>query len=158
MEKHIEIAGFIPCSAADGPGVRSVLFLQGCRRNCPGCHNQALWQHGGGSLRPVSQVVEELLLSCRNRRLTISGGEPLEQPEALECLTSRLAENSFELCLYTSFDAEDVPPGVLGQLRYLKTGPFAQEHTDPPKPFVGSNNQRFYRVRKEGENICLSEI
>lgn len=158
MEKIIELAGFIPASAADGPGVRSVLFLQGCCQNCPDCHNQAIQKHGQGISHPISQVAEDLLVRCRNRKLTISGGEPMEQVEALMELVSLLAERGFDLCLYTSFEVEKVPSAILKHLHYLKTGPFLREYIEPPKPYVGSNNQRIYCVSRKGGTLCLSEI
>lgn len=159
MEQEVRVAGFIPASASDGPGIRSVLFLQGCSRRCPGCHNESLQNPGGGQCVPCSGLLDDMRTMCRNKRLTISGGEPLEQPEALLALLKDLAKEGFELCLYTGFKAEQVPPEIMKYLRYLKTGPFEERAQYPPKPFVGSNNQTFYQVehRKDGM-IWLTEI
>lgn len=67
----------------DGPGVRFVVFLQGCPLRCRYCHNPDTWECGGG--RPVTSAeVMKAILSCRNflsGGVTLSGGEPLVQPE-----------------------------------------------------------------------------
>lgn len=67
----------------DGPGVRFVVFLQGCPLRCRYCHNPDTWECGGG--RPVTSAeVMKAILSCRNflsGGVTLSGGEPLAQPE-----------------------------------------------------------------------------
>ena len=158
MNKTIEIAGFIPASAADGPGIRSVLFLQGCSQFCPDCHNASFQEHGQGILYPIDKLVNYIVTHCKTRKLTISGGEPMEQLEQLNELIHLLVEKDFNLCLYTSYEYEMVPDFILKQIHYLKTGPFLREYINPPKPFVGSNNQKFYHIlRKDGE-ICLLEI
>lgn len=159
MEREIRVAGFIPTSASDGPGIRSVLFLQGCSRHCPGCHNKPLQNASGGQCVLCSKLADDMRIMCRNRKLTISGGEPLEQPEALLVLLEKLAKEHFELCLYTGCEAKQVPQKIMRYLHYLKTGPFVETAQYPPKPFVGSNNQIFYQVEhgKDG-TIWLTEI
>ena len=152
MEEMIRIAGFNKSSAADGPGIRSVLFFQGCSRGCPDCHNQNINNKEGGLLTSVEEMVSFLKKNCHNKKLTISGGEPLEQPEGLRCLMSALKDEGFDLCLYTGFDRKFVPPEIIENLHYLKTGIFKKEAVYPPKPFVGSNNQIFTEIEIERMN------
>lgn len=68
----------------DGPGIRYVLFFQGCRLNCLYCHNPDTRMLGGGRLMSVAEVMAEIQsyrAFIRNGGVTLSGGEPLLQPE-----------------------------------------------------------------------------
>ncbi len=143
MEEELIIAGFIKTSTADGPGVRSVLFFQGCSRGCPSCHNQNISRKEGGIKVSVSNIVSYIKKHCKNRKLTISGGEPLEQLSGLLELLQELKSDEFDLCLYTGFEKADIPQSVINNLHYLKTGRFIKDKIYPMKPFCGSNNQEF---------------
>ncbi len=74
----------------DGPGIRYVLFLQGCGLRCQYCHNPDTWQMGGGKLMDSEEVMADILTYrnfIRSGGVTLSGGEPLLQPEfALDIL------------------------------------------------------------------------
>lgn len=82
--KYLELAGWKINSCDDGPGIRTVLFLQGCSLKCPGCHNEKIQEREGGYLMDLNQVYTEIIKKCHNKRLTISGGEPLEQWDSLK--------------------------------------------------------------------------
>lgn len=143
----LEIAGWLAGSFDDGPMVRTVLFLQGCSRGCPGCHNAKTHAHGGGTLCSVAEIVAEAKRLCRNRHITISGGEPLEQLPALRHLLRALHAEGFDICLYTGWDMERVPQDLLPYLSYLKTGHFIADLRQADLQYVGSANQHFYRVK-----------
>ena len=64
----IECAGWIDNSCGDGPGIRSVLFLQGCTRNCPGCQNSGIKQHGNGKRIAIQDIVRLIDEKCFNRK------------------------------------------------------------------------------------------
>ena len=98
--RYLEVAGWKKNSCDDGPGIRSVLFLQGCSMNCPGCHNRDIQKRGEGSLMSIDEIISFVESRCHNKRITISGGEPLEQWEALEKLLISLKEKGFDICLY----------------------------------------------------------
>lgn len=142
-ENEVRIAGFLKTSAADGPGVRSVLFFQGCSRNCPGCQNAGISSSDGGVKLPMSELVDLIRAECGNRRLTISGGEPLEQYPALLELTGILKEDGFDLCVYTGAELKDVSEELLKNLHYIKTGRYVEELRTSDTPFYGSKNQTF---------------
>ncbi len=147
MKKNVlEIAGWTTGSFDDGPGIRTVLFLQGCSRNCPGCHNAKTHRHGGGLLQSVDEVVEQARKLCRNKKITISGGEPMEQPEGLLRLLTRLRGGGFDICLYTSWSASRIPPAILRRIDYLKTGHFVKELRQAGLQYVGSANQKMFHV------------
>ena len=89
----------------DGPGVRFVVFLQGCPMRCLYCHNPDTWDPGGG----VPTTVEELLAQyARNEAfyrkggITVTGGEPLLQIEFVTALFREAKRRGIHTCLDTS--------------------------------------------------------
>ena len=102
-KNEIRIAGLLKTSVADGPGVRSVLFLQGCSRNCPGCQNAGISTLDGGINLPIDDLVGIIRAECKNRKLTISGGEPLEQYSALLELTGERATEAVVDSVFAQF-------------------------------------------------------
>jgi anaerobic ribonucleoside-triphosphate reductase activating protein len=69
-------------SIVDGPGIRTVIWTQGCPHNCPGCHNPETHNFNGGFEMDVNELKEQLS-SLRNQDgITLSGGEPMMQPVA----------------------------------------------------------------------------
>lgn len=142
---NIEIAGWKKTSCDDGPGIRSVLFLQGCSMNCPGCHNSVAQKHGEGTIVGAQDLLNFLLTNCHNRRITISGGEPLEQWDDLKVLLRHLKEKGFDICLYTGWEMEAVPRDVFLYTDYIKCGSFKHELRSEGIHYVGSMNQRMYK-------------
>ncbi len=134
-------------SLCDGYGYRTVVFLQGCNLHCHGCQNKSTWDLDKGTLISVSDLANILRKKAKNKKITISGGEPLLQKEALLELLEELKD--FDLCLYTGHELEDVPQEILRYLKYIKVGRFIQEQRTSTTPFVGSKNQKFVRVYHE---------
>ena len=130
-------------SLCDGIGYRTVLFLQGCDLHCKGCQNPSTWDITKGKIIDVKELSRTLRSRCFNKELTITGGEPLMQKEALLDLLKELKD--FDLCLYTGHELNEVPQDYL---KYIKVGPFVQKLKTTTKPFVGSKNQEFWEVTK----------
>ena len=89
----------------DGPGIRYVVFLQGCPMRCLYCHNPDTWDPAGGRLTDAEEIVAEI---CKNRAfyqkggLTVSGGEPLLQPEFVRELFTLAHREGIHTCIDTS--------------------------------------------------------
>ncbi len=132
-------------SLCDGPGLRTVVFLQGCKLHCAGCHNKGTWNLDGGTEYKVKELAEILRKRCPNKKLTISGGEPLLQPDAVLALCEALSD--FDLCLYTGHELCEVPERILKHLRFIKVGAFQESKRTSILPFVGSSNQSFLEVK-----------
>jgi len=101
----------------DGPGVRFVVFFQGCPLRCLYCHNPDTWDVAGGRAATVPDLMRQIE-SCRNfirsGGVTLSGGEPLAQPEFARALLERCREAGFHTALDTagSFPLEQSRPVI----------------------------------------------
>lgn len=100
------IHSFQSLGTVDGPGVRFVVFLQGCPLRCGCCHNPDTWDAAGGKEYDVSDVLARIL-RCKeyfgkDGGVTVSGGEPLLQAEFVRELFSLCRENGINTCLDTS--------------------------------------------------------
>ena len=89
----------------DGPGIRYVLFMQGCPLRCIYCHNPDTWQIDGGTPVTVDEVITEFNKNrafYKNGGITVTGGEPLLQTDFLIELFKRAREESIHTCIDTS--------------------------------------------------------
>ena len=145
-----------PCtrySAVDGPGLRLTVWFQGCRHQCPGCHNPLTHDFHGGFLSDTDTIVP-LLNDPALQGITLSGGDPMEQPEA--CLELAKAAKALhkDVWLYTGYPWEKIVErkeweALLNVLDVLVEGPFKKELADPTLPFRGSSNQRILKLKEE---------
>lgn len=89
----------------DGPGIRYVLFMQGCPMRCLYCHNPDTWDMHGGSEIEAEEVIDEI---CKNAAfykkggLTVTGGEPLVQIDFVTELFAMASAHGIDTCLDTS--------------------------------------------------------
>lgn len=132
-------------SLCDGPGYRTVLFLQGCNLRCKHCQNKTTWNMSEGKKVSVDELATNLRKVCLNKKLTISGGEPLLQKDSLLLLFKLL--NDFDICLYTGHEFKEIPEELLKYLKSVKVGPFVESLRTTTMPFIGSSNQKFIKLR-----------
>jgi len=133
----------------NGPGVRVLVFLQGCNIKCEGCHNQSTWDKDCGIEYDVGALADELNAKVRNKKVTITGGEPFFQTEAVIELTRCLYEYNFDICLYTGSNFDEVPQEILPYLRYIKVGKYKKHLRCATRPYIGSTNQEFIDLRSK---------
>ncbi|MBE1530551.1 4Fe-4S single cluster domain-containing protein [Actinomadura algeriensis] len=100
-------------SAANGPGTRFVVWAQGCTLGCAGCFNPET--HGaGGDVRTVADVAREALATSGIDGVTVSGGEPLEQPDALREFCALVRPSGLGIVVLTGFARAEIEanPGL----------------------------------------------
>ena len=147
----LRIAGTIGESIVDGPGIRYVLFTQGCPHSCVGCHNPQTHDFAGGKEVTVDTLLADITKNPFVKAVTLSGGEPFCQPAALAQLAAPLKEKGYHLMCYTGYtfeqllQKEDARP-LLEQLDLLVDGPFVLDHKNIELKFRGSDNQRVLDV------------
>ncbi len=89
----------------DGPGIRYVVFMQGCPMRCLYCHNPDSWAVDRGEERRAGEIIEEIQKYrpfLKNGGLTVSGGEPMMQREFVTCLFRMAKEKGIHTALDTS--------------------------------------------------------
>lgn len=149
----LRLGGITANSVVDGPGLRTVVFLQGCPRHCQGCHNEALLDPQAGRLVTLEEAWAAIRdsISPLTQGITFSGGDPLLQPEAVYALAQRLKEAypSLDIWLYTGYLYEEVKNlPVMELVDVLVDGPFVQAQKDLDLVFRGSTNQRLIDLAK----------
>ena len=176
------------CDIANGPGVRVVLFVSGCRHHCPGCFQPQTWDFSYG--QPFTQdTVDELLRLLQPdyiAGLTLLGGEPMEpenQPALLELV--RQVKQSYpekNIWCFSGYLYDDLAAGkigdgavtraLLGLVDVLVDGEFILARKKLQLRFRGSENQRLIDLRKteqagqvvlwtdekEGEKTCKRSV
>lgn len=154
MADTLNIAGVIGDSIVDGPGIRTVIFVQGCCHHCPGCHNPQSWAFGKGTDLTVDQLYAEVKANPLCRGVTFSGGEPFCQPLPLAVLARRLKADGYEVAAYSGYTFEELLAGTPEQRELLQTldvlvdGRFILVQRNLDLRFRGSENQRILDVSK----------
>ncbi len=147
-------------SHVDGPGKRTVLFMQGCPIHCPGCQNRHLWDLNGGKVDDTLDLSITLAnLAIKTGNVTISGGEPFAQVKALAEIVSYLKFYEVRnIIVYTGYTWEQLVSGIAGNwfdvmdaLQYIDVivdGPYRREVDDNLITYRGSRNQRPINVQE----------
>lgn len=155
----MRIAGTVQDSIVDGPGFRFTVFTQGCSHHCPGCHNPQTHDTSGGTEHTVEELLERMRSNPLTDGLTLSGGEPFEQPEECLLLAQGAHESGLNVWSYTGYLFEflrdqgtEAQKALLRELDVLVDGPFLLEQRTLSLPWRGSRNQRVIDVPKSLEN------
>lgn len=143
---HLQVAHLVPRTQAEGPGLRTAVWVQGCSIRCPGCCNPELFTTRGGTSMAVEHVVQA---AEGTQGITVVGGEPFEQAAGLAALAS--ARGDLSLVVFSGYRREHLEAracpdtqAVLAQLDVLVDGPYDRQRPDPHRRFVGSTNQRIH--------------
>lgn len=166
MDTYIRIAGIINESIVDGPGIRMVVFAQGCRHNCPGCHNPETHSFDGGTLVSVDSIIEQAKRNPLLDGITFSGGEPFEQAEAFAVLAREAKKINLDIMTYTGYTYEYIMANsaghrgwaeLLNETDILVDGRYEEEKRNLLLKFRGSENQRIIDVKrsKAGNRIIV---
>ena len=139
---------------ADGLGVRTTVFVSGCRRHCPGCQNPETWDFDYGE-RFNWQVEQMLIDSLRPswiQGLTICGGEPFEaENEAVLIPFLQRVRREMpgkDIWIYSGYTLEELQGRELLQyVDVLVDGEFLKDQKDAGLAFRGSRNQRIIRLK-----------
>lgn len=150
MTTTLEIAGVAERTEAEGPGLRFAVWVQGCTLGCPGCCNPQMFVPGRGR-RVEIDALDAAIAAAQSRHgiegITILGGEPLQQIDAVADLCAKVCRRSLGVVVFTGYtlaEARALPgfAGLWGNLDTLVDGRFDAKHGDRTRRVIGSSNQR----------------
>lgn len=137
-------------SIVDGQGIRMVIWSQGCKMACPGCHNPETHNPCGGQEYDIEELKKEITKYAKyHQGITLSGGDPFLQPEANKELADHAHSLGLDVWAYCGKTYEQLQDNVLlSSCDVLVDGPFIKELRDITLAFRGSSNQRIVNVQQ----------
>lgn len=148
----LNLSDILTDSIVDGPGIRTVIFSQGCPHHCPGCHNPSTWAFEGGTCMSEEDILHIVQSNPLCKGVTFSGGEPFAQAEGFTKLAILLKEHGYEVASFSGYTFEQLLQGSEAQKQLLKhidiliDGPFLLAERSLSVSFRGSKNQRILDV------------
>ncbi len=152
--KPIRIASIVDETEAEGPGRRFAVWVQGCAIRCEGCCNPGMFDPLGGSLVTPALLLARLdRVRGRVEGVTLLGGEPFEQAEALAPFAEGARSRGLSVMAFSGHLLEDLrvdrPSGaraLLAAVDLLVDGPFRAGVPETARRWSGSANQRFHHL------------
>lgn len=164
----LRIFGTADDSIVDGPGIRFAVFTQGCKHNCPGCHNPEAQPFDGGRVVELAALYTKIEENPLLSGITLSGGEPFEQAASLLEMVRWAKDKGLNVWAYSGYLWEELISGkptedakaLLQEVDVLVDGRFVQAEASYTLKWRGSANQRIINVPASlaaGE-VCLLEM
>lgn len=153
----LRIAGIVEESIVDGPGIRFVIFTQGCFHNCNGCHNPQTHDVNGGKIIDICDIVSKIEEDPLLKGITLSGGEPFLQAASLSNLIDSIDTKKLDVITYTGYTYEELLENatkennfmeLLNRTDILIDGRFEIDKKKEGLKFRGSSNQRAIDVKE----------
>ena len=153
----MRVAGLVHDSIVDGPGLRFVVFAQGCDIHCEGCHNPDTQDFSGGKEMPLSEIISQMTGNPLTDGLTLSGGEPFLQAADCARIAEAACKKGLNIWLYSGHTFEELvekasaSPDVKKLLELsdvLVDGRFSLSERSLSLKWRGSRNQRVLDVPK----------
>lgn len=149
MNQTIRIYMIAPCSEALGPHKRFIVWVQGCHKRCKGCIAPDSWALDGGELMDVKVLADQIIMQKDIEGITISGGEPFLQQQALCSLISTVREQKYiGVIIYTGMNYSDIKDTDLAKMSDIIIDGEYREDLNDDKSLRGSSNQNI---------VCLTE-
>jgi anaerobic ribonucleoside-triphosphate reductase activating protein len=160
---EIRLHAFEPASRANGPGLRAVIWFQGCTLRCPGCFNPATHDPQGGYQSDTEDLAAGILaLGHSIEGVSISGGEPFQQPAPLLDLLEQLRDSHLSRLVFTGYTLPgitDLPlgPTILARIDVLIAGRYAASRRASHR-LLGSTNQQIHFLTDRYTLANLSQV
>ena len=163
---EVRIAGIKKHSAANGPGIRYVIFMQGCRHNCFNCHNPDTHDPDAGTLFDTDDIIGDMLSAKYIDGITLSGGDPFVQPEQTALIAEAAKRAGLDVWAYTGWTFEELVSGRAGfegkkALEFvdvLVDGRYTDALRSSECLLRGSTNQRLIDVKRSLAEGAAQEL
>ena len=156
-EGYIRVSRVLHGTSAEGPGLRTAIWFQGCSIRCKGCINPHLFSSRGGINTPITEIVDQAV-AAGVEGLTLIGGEPFDQPGAGSVLASAAQERGLGVIAFSGYEYEslrgrdEVTDAFLASVDLLIDGPYQATNPEVHRALVGSTNQRFIHLKDRYKN------
>ncbi|MEZ3550812.1 MAG: anaerobic ribonucleoside-triphosphate reductase activating protein [Muribaculaceae bacterium] len=159
MQYHV--LSIIRGTTVDGPGFRTSIYLAGCSHHCAGCQNPQSWDSSGGTIMSLQEIMD--IVREEDFDVTLSGGDPLYNPESTQLLVAALKEEGRNVWIFTGYTWEEIASdsrllSAVGSADVVVDGRFSQELKDPDLIFRGSSNQRLINVAESIKKNCAISL
>lgn len=164
---NIYLHKFIERTQVEGPGQRFCIWLQGCSIQCPGCMLPETWPFTKKNRISCGQLALKIRNTPHIEGVTILGGEPFNQPQALLCLLRNIKKHSkLSVMLFTGYTTEYLQKycpqfnSILSLTDIFIEGPYIKEQQISFHPWMGSSNQivRFLTNRYSVKDVPSPKI
>lgn len=165
MEKEVflNVADIFPISYTNGPGRRSVIWVQGCTLKCPGCFNPEFQPHKAHYLVDVEKIAKKIVEVCYKNQcegISITGGEPFQQSNALSQFTDIIRKSGLTIVCFTGYQYETLVKSknkniekLLSNIDILIAGPFKENNFYKRTWFDDPDKEIVFLSKKYSENI-----
>ncbi len=159
--EKIRLSGIVKESIVDGPGIRYVLFTQGCPHKCDGCHNPQTHSFNCGNLIAIDDIITDITKNPLLKGITVSGGEPFMQAKQVSQLLSKLDRKKLDVIVYTGYEFEFLLKNsnqnngfnsLLNNTDILIDGKFDINFKSDALAYRGSTNQRSIDCKESLKN------
>jgi len=157
MNKQVRLSGIAFESLVNGPGLRRVIFAQGCIHNCKGCFNPDTHDMQGGQMMDMDKIIDDVKSNPMIRGITFSGGDCLEQADKFAYMAKKFKELGLNIWCYTGYTYEYILENrdkrvgwneLLNSIDALIDGKFEESKRDMSLRYKGSSNQRIIDVKE----------
>ena len=156
----IRIHKILKNTKVEGPKKRYCIWVQGCSKHCKGCWAKATWDFNAGIEYDANEILADILNTKNIDGVTFLGGEPFEQPEALEFLCQKIKEAGLSIICFTGNTIDNIKTkhqSILKNIDLLIDGEFREEEKDFSRPWVGSKNQNYHFLSNKFNKSILEE-
>jgi anaerobic ribonucleoside-triphosphate reductase activating protein len=160
----LAIAHLVADTQAEGPGRRFAIWVQGCSIRCEGCCNPEFFGFSGGTKIPPAALAQQVFDTPDIEGVSLLGGEPFDQAQALLPLVERVTEAGLSVMIYSGYTLAELTERsspeinrILARTDLLVDGPYDQTKPETQRRWLGSTNQQlhFLTVRYSPLEPCF---
>jgi anaerobic ribonucleoside-triphosphate reductase activating protein len=150
----LQVAQIVAATAAEGPGRRFALWLQGCPLRCPGCCNPEMLSFEGGQSLELDELLGQIRQAHAQQQiegLTLLGGEPFAHAAAVGELAERVQAAGLSMMVFSGYTLAELQQmseasvaRLLSQIDILVDGPYLREQPETGRRWIGSANQQIH--------------
>ncbi|MDN3651340.1 4Fe-4S single cluster domain-containing protein [Thalassotalea ponticola] len=164
----LNLGAIVDATAAEGPGVRTAVWVQGCLKRCSSCCNPDFLKIKPANVIEVEQLKKRVEANKKNfgiQGITLLGGEPVLQANGLSELAQFAQSIGLSVMLFTGYELEELDESrfagiakLLNHVDVVVDGEFELKHVEQNRNWVGSMNQKFHYLTNRYDRSIESSL